>query len=321
MFLWHWDPRGLLVGLWYALPYVAAVLALLLCVGYLLARPWRSRRPPFREAPMLFQVGRPGSGKTLRAVKMAIERMREGVPVYANLPIIDPVSGRRAGVVRGWGDCFYLTDELGLRNFAVLIDEGNVWACSRRSKDAPTRLLSWWAQRRHYGVEIWLTAQHENRVDVVLRETVDKIEVCERFRFLPKWLPVFKVTACFPEELEALRAGRMPGQGPPWERMPWWVFEGYGTAYIVTHVEYDRNDLPEAAGVKVSHPNYLPGVRWDGRKLDRRLRRSYPRWEAWMAYLASDAGLEVSPAGLSTSEVSAWLASEEGWCSVVALGA
>lgn len=250
-----------------ARPWLFVVPVLVWAVVYLATGPWRRRRPPWREAPMVFLVGRPGSGKTLLAVKMAIERMRQGVPVYANFPLWDIKTGRRAGIVRSWDHlrdlCTLVDEDHGVRNFLCVVDEGNVWATSRKAFDVPTWLLSFWAQRRHYGLELIITAQHENRVDVVLRETVDLIGVCERVRWLPKWVPLFKRQDCYPEDLEALRAGKA-GQAR-YHFVPHCTYAGYDTAGIVQYVDFKENREKRAKGdpiedVPIVHPSYLPGT-------------------------------------------------------------
>lgn len=265
---------------------------------------------------MRFRVGRPGSGKTLVSVRDMILAMRRGVPVYSNVPIIDPVSGRRSGLASGWQHVIWLTEYLGLRNFAVLVDEGNVWACSRRSKNVALDLLAWWAQRRHYGAHIIITAQHENRIDVVLRETVDYIDVCERMAGLPRYVPWFRVTPCYPEDLEAMRSGQ--AGKTEWRWLRWWAFAGYSTIHNVKACEYVEGDEPSGSGLV--HPNYLPGVPFAGKGLPRSLRESFtgPRqWDAWVAYL--DEHPELSPPAVTDSELDAYVASEDGILAIQAL--
>lgn len=251
------------------------------------ARVWYLRRPPFREAPMVFRVGRPGSGKTLALCKAMIGRMRQGIPVYSNVPITDPVSGRRSGVFSSWTHLRQLTDR-GLRNFTASVDEGNVLASSRKALKVPIWLLSWWAQRRHYGAEVWITAQHENRVDVVLRETVDLIVVCERVRWLPKWVPLFKETPCYPEELEALRGGKAAPSR--YIYIPGYAYEGYDTAEIIEYDDMAENADP-ALLPPIVHPNYYPGVAFEMADLQ----------DGWCC-----------PEPLTDDEFWGWVDSEEG---------
>lgn len=289
---------------------------------------WLGRRPPFRESPMRFRVGRPGSGKSLVSIKDAIVAMRRGVPVYSNTPIVDPVSGRRSGLVNGWAHLLSMTETrdkggLELRNFMVLVDEGNVWACSRMSKMIPIWLLSWWAQRRHYGAEIHITAQHENRVDVVLRETVDKIDVCERVRWLPKYVPVFKLTPCYPEELEALRGGQE--QKSELHPIRWWVFFGYSTAENVQPVDLKADQQPDINHETIVHPNYLPGIAWDGAPIPRQAFKVFQDlgpsrwWKEWRAYLDTPAGQRLSGPALTSEQFQGWCRSQEGQAAMEAL--
>lgn len=294
---------------WYsATPAAWGLTLILLLLAYVLTKPWRDRRPPWREAPMVFLVGRPGSGKTLLAVMLGLERMRAGIPVYANFPMWDPVTGRRAGIVRSWDHLRELVEQTGMRNCMVIIDEGNVWATSRRSFDVPTWLLSFWAQRRHYGLELVITAQHEDRVDLVLRETVDRIAVCDRVRFLPKWVPLFKRQDCYPEELTALRAGK--AGGGRYHLVKKDAFGAYDTAGIVTYVDFRENREKKAKGqpvddIPVVHPSYLPGIPAAG-------------WRFWKFSWWQPGELQDS---LSEDTMREWLQTDAGQEALRALGA
>lgn len=114
-------------------------------------------------------VGLPGHGKTLEAVRRAVVEHGDGdTHVYANIPlnlehssVVMPVE--LASVRAGGCEC-------GCSRVFVLLDEVHLWLPSRRSLQLPTSWLALFSQTRKLGWELWWTAQHETRVDRMLRD-------------------------------------------------------------------------------------------------------------------------------------------------------
>lgn len=165
--------------------------------------PWPLRWAMRPERPMLLIVGRRGKGKSAIAAKIALSRMRAGERVYANFDIWDERRGMVAGRVYSLLQC------LDLRECTVVIDEANQWCNAREWSRIPSQVLSAWQQSRKDKLDFIFTSQHESRVEVVIRELVDFILVCERVPFIPKWVPLFRVQRTFLEEVEQVRAGKV----------------------------------------------------------------------------------------------------------------
>lgn len=197
---------------------------------------------------MLLMIGRRGQGKTLNAVKLACERMREGFEVYANFEILDPYTGLRAGRVYAWEQTY------NLDGATVVIDEANNWVPSRKWDATPMEVLSKFAQSRKDGIEFVFTAQHEERVDKVVRELVDWIVIHERLKW--RKLPVFYQTWTVLESIERDRLTPENRTSEGHRRtvfMPAWVYEAYSTTQLV--------DLGFGAGRKTL-PLRPPSILW-----------------------------------------------------------
>lgn len=188
---------------------------------YVRVFPWWLRWSLPLERPMLLIVGRRGSGKTLLAVDIAVKRMRSGEAVYANFGITDVVGGFSAGRLHT------LMDVTDLTNCTVIIDEANLWCSSRDWQLIPADVRGSWAMSRKDGLSFIFTTQHESRVDLIIRELVDWVLVCERIPLIPKWLPFFRYHRTFLEEINEVRRGTM-WKPNTWRARPE-ILGAYGT--------------------------------------------------------------------------------------------
>lgn len=129
-------------------------------------------------------VGLPGAGKSYALSVRGLAAMKEGRRVFSNYGL----AGTEA--IRGWdcrnvgntkdpgpscecGRCF-----VSISNAVVLVDEINLWAPSRMWAALPLGLLHRWAQVRKYRTQILWSAQHEARVDKVIREVTGWVWMC-----------------------------------------------------------------------------------------------------------------------------------------------
>jgi len=183
--------------------------------------PWWLRWALPLERPMLLIVGRRGKGKTLLATKIARDRMLRGERVYANYGICDQVNGVRAG--RIWS----MLDTLDLHDCTVVIDEANQFANAREFQAIPAQVISEWQESRKSRVDFIFTAQHETRVDVIIRELVDHVLIMERIPLIPKWWPLFRVQQTYLEEITDVRSGKVSRASIEIMRHP--VFAAYDT--------------------------------------------------------------------------------------------
>lgn len=115
------------------------------------------------------RLGKMGAGKsfTLTYTVWKARLVRPDMPVYTNMPITLPGSGPVYALRN-------LKDFLKARNGLVVIDELNTVLPSRVWKAAPGALLFMFSHARKHGLDIVFTAQHEKRVDTIVRELVTR---------------------------------------------------------------------------------------------------------------------------------------------------
>lgn len=122
-------------------------------------------------------VGLPGDGKTLLGVKFLLDDMAEGRKVYANF------SSRK----QRW-DRVSWSKVMQLMNATVLIDEAHMWFPARSSlRETTKHELAIFQQHRKGGLNFIWTAQHEDRIDVALRELTAFVYQCRRFGPFVLW--------------------------------------------------------------------------------------------------------------------------------------
>jgi len=111
-------------------------------------------------------TGKPGAGKTYLAVKMALQALKQGTPVYSNLHIF---GARYVSTI---------INTLNVRKGLIVMDELNVEAGSRNIKTLPPPVYRQWSQHRHRGLNLIWTAQTINRIDIIMRELSNEIYEC-----------------------------------------------------------------------------------------------------------------------------------------------
>jgi len=133
-------------------------------------------------------VGLPGSGKTYALAARGLNALRSGRRVFSNfglqgsLPIDawdhnnmgKPEKGKNPDNPCTCGSCF-----VSISKAVILLDEINLWAPSRLWNELPLGLMHRWAQIRKYETMILWSAQHEARVDKVVRELTGFIWECQ----------------------------------------------------------------------------------------------------------------------------------------------
>lgn len=104
-------------------------------------------------------VGRPGSGKSYTLTATAIEQAERGRDVFANYPINHP-------------RCYTFSpdDLLDLPPGVIVIDEAHLWFPARQALKLPPSWLAMLSQTRKNGWDLYWCAQHEARVDRVIRD-------------------------------------------------------------------------------------------------------------------------------------------------------
>lgn len=133
-------------------------------------------------------VGRPGSGKSYTLTARAIELARRGRPVFANYPIDHE-------------NCWTFTPEqlLDLPPGVIVIDEAHLWFPARQSLKLPASWLAMLSQTRKNGWDLLWCAQHEARVDRVIRDVSSWQWLCSAWLQRDGHPLFFKATSYEPE--------------------------------------------------------------------------------------------------------------------------
>ena len=126
-------------------------------------------------------VGLPGSGKTYWLTKLGLDAVKKGRKVYANFKLE--------------GAIYYkdLKDVQEIENGVILVDEINLSCPSRWWDRFPAYLAYFWSQTRKNQLDVYWTAQHQDRVDKIVREISNWIWKITNlpfgFRIMCQYLP------------------------------------------------------------------------------------------------------------------------------------
>jgi hypothetical protein len=121
-------------------------------------------------------VGRPGSGKSYSLVARALREYKlrgDQTELFSNIPLV--------GVRYTYVETF--DQLLNIGTGIVLLDELGVWMSSRDSMKLPKPVRDMLAHHRKMGLNLYWSAQHENRVDAIIRELTNILWRC---RFIPR---------------------------------------------------------------------------------------------------------------------------------------
>lgn len=149
-----------------------AVFAVALTI-WLVGRLWFGRESntvKLRPGWLCLVVGLRGHGKSLFVARLIAERLRAGVPVYANFTV-------NGGVERmvDWRDVI-----LAPRGSMVVIDEGSQWVGARAGSSLRPAASWYVAQCRKLDHEVWIVAQHENQIAGIVRDQINEVVECKK---------------------------------------------------------------------------------------------------------------------------------------------
>ena len=133
-------------------------------------------------------VGRPGSGKSYTLTARALELAKRGRQVFANYPINAP-------------NCWMFTPEqlLDLPPGVIVIDEAHLWFPARQSLKLPPSWLAMLSQTRKNGWDLLWCAQHEARVDRIIRDVSSWMWLCSAWGSWGGHPALFRATSYEPE--------------------------------------------------------------------------------------------------------------------------
>ena len=133
-------------------------------------------------------IGRPGSGKTYTLTSRVLREANRGRTVFSNYGINHP------NVYR-----FGAEDLLDLPPGLIVIDEAHLWFSARMSLKLPPSWLAKLSQTRKSGWDLLWCAQHESRVDRVVRDVSDWMWLCSAW-FKVGGHPAFFVSESYEPE-------------------------------------------------------------------------------------------------------------------------
>ena len=112
-------------------------------------------------------IGRPGSGKSYTLTERALREANRGRTVFTNYGLLHP-------------NVYTFTPDqlLDLPPGLIVIDEADLWFPARMSLRLPPSWLAMLSQTRKNGWDLLWCAQHESRVDRVLRDVSSYLWLC-----------------------------------------------------------------------------------------------------------------------------------------------
>lgn len=104
-------------------------------------------------------IGRPGAGKTYELTRRALLEADRDRMVFSNYPIKHP-------------NCYLFTPDqlMDLPPGLIVLDEAHLWFPARMALKLPMSWLAGMSQTRKKGWDLIWSAQHESRVDRVVRD-------------------------------------------------------------------------------------------------------------------------------------------------------
>jgi len=193
-------------------------------------------------------VGLPGSGKTYWVSKLGLDAIKKGVKVYANYKLE--------------GATYYedLSEVCDVEKGIIIVDEINLTCPSRWWDRFPPQLAYFWSQTRKLQLDVYWTAQHQDRVDKIVREISNWIWKINQlpfgFRVMTRYLP------------EQINKVKREAFGRKFFRIDKRVFKYYNTYEKIRPAKYTltnsyrgrrHNYSPAAEKILKSEKNFFKG--------------------------------------------------------------
>lgn len=179
-------------------------------------------------------IGRPGSGKTYELTRRALRAADQDRLVFSNYPINHPNAY-----------LFEPADLFELPRGLVVIDEAHLWFPARMALKLPMSWLTGISQTRKKGWDLLWSAQHETRVDRVVRDITNWMHLASAW-FTHNNHPVFFTYKTWEPELFRRRGHNMGGGINLFSTR---VAQAYNTHGAVMHASHTQaKDDPYATG-------------------------------------------------------------------------
>lgn len=143
-------------------------------------------------------IGRPGSGKTYTLTERVLREADRGARCFTNWDVAHENVWR------------YREDQLlDLPPGKIFVDEAHLWFPARQALNLPPSWLAMLSQTRKAGWDLFWCAQHETRVDRVLRDVTSWMYLCTSWFQIDGHPLLFETQQWEPENFRkrALREG------------------------------------------------------------------------------------------------------------------
>jgi zona occludens toxin (predicted ATPase) len=179
-------------------------------------------------------IGRPGRGKTYEMTRRVLEEADRDRLCFTNYPVRHP-------------NVYLFTPDqlLDLPRGLVAIDEAHLWFPARMSLKLPSSWLAGMSQTRKAGWDMLWSAQHESRVDRMIRDVTDYMWLCDTW-FKHNGHPVmFSAKSYEPEDFR--RKGKeLTRYGHFFSKRVAQAYDTFGSVGGAEHTK-DKNDVYEKA--------------------------------------------------------------------------
>lgn len=123
--------------------------------------------------------GLPGCGKTTLLTKFALESCRKGVKTYGNIPL--DIDGY-IQIENNW------VGKYDISNGLLLIDEGTLFANSRKYASFSDEMTQFFLLHRHYKINIIIFTQQWDGLDKRIRVITDNVYYVYKTPLLGAWV-------------------------------------------------------------------------------------------------------------------------------------
>lgn len=182
-------------------------------------------------------IGRPGSGKSYTLTERALREANRGRTVFTNYGLIHE---------NVW--TFTPDQLLDLPPGLIVIDEAHLWFPARMSLKLPPSWLAMLSQTRKNGWDLLWCAQHEARVDRVLRDVSSYLWLCSSW-FKADGHPLFFVAESYEPEFFRKPQRRMTRRLRRFDPKVAAAYDTYESLTVAKHATRD-DDVYAAASTK-----------------------------------------------------------------------
>lgn len=168
-------------------------------------------------------IGRPGSGKTYTLTARALKARARGKAVFANYPI---------------NGCVTFTPDqlLDLPPGLIVIDEAHLWFSARQAMNLPPSWLAEMSQTRKNGWDLIWSAQHEARVDSVIRHITSWLWLTQAWFKSRAGHPRLFSTSCYEPEFFRNEKRRTVKMWTPFQMSVAQQYDTMGKIEIARHM-------------------------------------------------------------------------------------